>query len=908
MADSSSLIGQTISHYRILEKVGEGGMGVVYKAHDLHLDRFVALKLLPSEKLADETRRQRFVQEAKSASALNHPNIVHIYDVTEANGKPFLAMEYVSGRTLSQVIARKGIGLHEALKIATQIADALAKAHAAGIVHRDLKPSNIMVTQDGLVKVLDFGLAKLTETNSDDSIETRSTKHYSPPRTEEGVILGTAGYMSPEQAEGKSTDARSDIFSFGVVLYEMLSGRRVFQGENQMRTVAKVLREEPPPLHESVEGIPPELERLVARCLRKDPERRLRSMADLKVALQELKEESESGRLATGTAVANSTSASKRQWWQVAVVIGVIVFTTTWFLLQRMRKLPPVVTVVSLTSNVGDETAPTFSPDGNQIAYSWNGEKQDISHIYVKLIGPGPPLRLTNDPAQDSRPAWSPDGQTIAFLRDFGSGKFAVYLIPALGGVERKLLEVFVPESEWLPGPYVAWLPDSKWIIYSNKDAPEHPTNLFMVQVDGGKTRQITTAPAGTLGDSSPAVSPDGSQLVFSRMTGIGPADLYMVKLKKDYSSASEPERISHFNWTNAGVAWTSEGRNIVLSQGDELWKVTVSRSGSVESQPQKIGSFGNGATWPATARMGKRMAFVKPYGGPLNIWRVGLDEGSKRGEKNSGASDAVDLIPSTSEEFAPQYSPDGQKIAFESRRSGSLEIWTCQSNGAGCSMLTSFGRPATGLPHWSPDGRQIVFYSRPNEKGQIYVMNSEGGGLRQLTNDAWDNFFPVWSRDGRWIYFSSSRTGTDQIWKMPSRGGDPVQVTKNGGAACMETTDGKYLYYTQARAPIGNLWKMPVEGGEPTEIVEGIVAHNFAVTVRGLYYMTQPDLYSDTKLVHFLSSADHKTRIVATIKQKVYVGFSVSPDERWLLYAPNERGGSNVMLVENFDLDGGTQ
>jgi serine/threonine protein kinase len=277
MADSSSLIGQTISHYRILEKVGEGGMGVVYKAHDLHLDRFVALKLLPSEKLADETRRQRFVQEAKAASALNHPNIIHIYDVTEANGKPFLAMEYVAGRTLSQVIARKGIGLHEALKIATQIADAFAKAHAAGIVHRDLKPSNIMVTQDGLVKVLDFGLAKLTETNSEDSIETRSTKHYSPPRTEEGVILGTAGYMSPEQAEGKSTDARSDIFSFGVVLYEMLSGRRAFQGENQMRTVAKVLREEPPPLHESVESIPPELERLVARCLRRWFAKQLRS-------------------------------------------------------------------------------------------------------------------------------------------------------------------------------------------------------------------------------------------------------------------------------------------------------------------------------------------------------------------------------------------------------------------------------------------------------------------------------------------------------------------------------------------------------------------------------------------------------------------------------------------------------
>jgi Tol biopolymer transport system component len=286
--------------------------------------------------------------------------------------------------------------------------------------------------------------------------------------------------------------------------------------------------------------------------------------------------------------------------------------------------------------------------------------------------------------------------------------------------------------------------------------------------------------------------------------------------------------------------------------------------------------------TWRSACRVskgsGEHLATPVDY----NIWRVGLDERSKRGEKNSGASDADDLIPSTSNEFAPQYSPDGKKIAFESERSGSLEIWICQSDGAGCSMLTSFRKQATALPHWSPDGRQLVFYSRPNEKGQIYVMISEGGGLRQLTNDAWDNFFPVWSRDGRWIYFSSNRTGTDQIWKMPSRGGDRVQVTKNGGFASMETTDGKYLYYTQAKASFGNLRKMPVEGVEPTEIVEGIVYHNFAVMVRGLYYMTQPDVNSDTKLIHFLSSEDHKTPIVATINQKVYVGFSLSPDERW--------------------------
>jgi Tol biopolymer transport system component len=196
--------------------------------------------------------------------------------------------------------------------------------------------------------------------------------------------------------------------------------------------------------------------------------------------------------------------------------------------------------------------------------------------------------------------------------------------------------------------------------------------------------------------------------------------------------------------------------------------------------------------------------------------------------------------------------------------------IVICQSDGAGCSILTSFGKQATGLPHWSPDGGQLVFYSRPNEKGQIYVMDSEGGGLRQLTNDAWENFFPVWSRDGRWIYFSSNRTGTEQIWKIPSRGGVPVQVTKNGGFASAESTDGKYLYFTQAKAPLADLWKMPVEGGEPSEVAKGIVVSNFAVTARGLYYMTQPDPRSDTKLIQFLSFADQKTRVVASIKQGV--------------------------------------
>jgi len=334
--------------------------------------------------------------------------------------------------------------------------------------------------------------------------------------------------------------------------------------------------------------------------------------------------------------------------------------------------------------------------------------------------------------------------------------------------------------------------------------------------------------------------------MVFLRLTGIGPGDLYVLQLKNDSSPAGEPQRISNFHWATAGVAWTPRGRNVVLSHGDGLWRIAFSRTGSVEGQPEKIESFGDGGTWPAIARQGKRMAFVKTYGGPLNIWRVSLGQ---RSQKDNANTDAMDLIPSTSGEFAPQYSPDGKDIAFQSDRSGNLEIWRCRSNGADCSMLTSLGKVATGLPHWSPDGREIVFYSRPKERSQIFVMNSEGGDPKQLTNDEWENFFPVWSRDGRWIYFSSNRSGTDQIWKMPSHGGESVQVTKNGGFAAAETVDGKYLYYTPAKAEITDLWRMPLNGGEPIKAAEGIVISNFAVTAHGLYYMTQPDVNSDIKL-----------------------------------------------------------
>jgi len=277
------MTGRTITHYEVLAKLGEGGMGVVYKARDTHLGRFVAIKVLPPERVADPERKRRFVQEAKAASALNHPNIITIYDIDSAEGVDFIAMELVEGRTLDQMIPRKGLRVGECLRYAVEIADALAAAHAAGIVHRDLKPSNIMVSREGRVKVLDFGLAKLAEPNSGEHAETVT---FQPALTEKGVILGTPAYMSPEQAQGQKADHRSDIFSFGAVLYEMLTGRRAFQGDSRLSVLSAILRDEPIPLRKLAGSVSRDLERLVELCLRKDPARRFQRMDDVKLQLE----------------------------------------------------------------------------------------------------------------------------------------------------------------------------------------------------------------------------------------------------------------------------------------------------------------------------------------------------------------------------------------------------------------------------------------------------------------------------------------------------------------------------------------------------------------------------------------------------------------------------------------------
>jgi len=894
------MIGQTISHYEVQEKLGEGGMGVVYKAFDSHLGRLVAVKVLPRDKVADVERKRRFIQEAKAASALNHPNIVTIYDIDSALGIDFIAMELVSGKTLDRLIPRHGLRLNEALNYSVQIASALASAHKAGIVHRDLKPGNVMVNEQGLVKVLDFGLAKLTEpTATSEDEKTRSLK----PTTEEGTIVGTTSYMSPEQAEGKKVDARSDIFSFGALLYEMVTGRRAFQGDSKLSTLTAILREEPAPAGQIVQGLPRELERVIARCLRKSPERRFQAMPDLKVALEELKEESDSGTL--GTVPSPTRPHRALLIWVIALVFFGIV-GALWFSRSAHKAPESTLTAVPFVTYPGFQGIPTFSPDGNQVAFSWDGEKRDNFDIYVKLIGTGgPPLRLTSNPAGDYSPSWSPDARFIAFVRDLSREKAAVLVIPALGGPERKIAEIFSPSATELPSPNLAWSPDGKWLAVSDRASPTDPSALCLLSVETGEKRKLTSPSAQVFGDGAPAFSPDGRALVFSRWNDFSIGDLYLLNLGSpdDPKPTGEARRVTFENRGAFSPAWTADGREIVFTDGEGIWRADTGSKGP-DTKARQITSLGGNVWGLAVSTHGQRLAYVHRIF-QSNIGRAnvpGLDGGPSSGNGRSPKTlGPTSFISSTRSDSAPQYSRDGKRIAFMSNRSGFPEIWSCDSDGSNPQQLTSFGGPDVTTPRWSPDGSRIAFDSNEGGQYDIWVVDSNGGKPRRITNHPANDGNPSWSRDGRWIYFDSARTGQAQVWKIPANGGEPVKVTFDGGYAPVESPDGRFIYYLKSLSDT-DVWRISIDGGQSTRVLEGLTEYrNLAVLESGLVFVPSRNASS----LQLLSFASGKISPLANFDRPISFGalggLAVSPDRPWILYTQFQQAGTELMLVDGF-------
>ena len=873
--------------YQIVRLVGAGGMGTVYQARDKRLGRMVAIKVCRAKFSA------RFEREARAVAALNHPHICTLYDV----GPNYLVMEYVEGHPLSGPMP-----VREALRLAAGMADALDAAHRKGIVHRDLKPGNVLVTESG-VKLLDFGLATEAKFAASEEETTRTIGMA----TEEGGLVGTPSYMSPEQAGGKPVDARSDIFAFGSVLYEMITGRRAFPGDNNVEILSAILKEEPEPASSIRKDVPREVERIITRCLRKSPERRFQHIDDVKVALEEAKEEAESS--APEAIPAAAARAHTRWLWAAALSVLLAAGFFTWRAWWS-GSLGEQLRAVEFVTVPGVKSSPSFSPDGNQVVFAWNGPRQDNVDIYVQQIGAGSPLRLTTDPRNDYNPVWSPDGRWIAFLRSESAVGLAhgetilqtarneLLLVPPLGGPERKLGEIRLGGTYWKQ-TLLAWCPASDCLVVTDSPGPGKPDALFVVSLEAGEKRALTNPQPPAFGDVSPAVSPDGRWLAFKRIIAYPGHEICLVPLGKNLTVESEPMRLDL--GTNAGeqtfnagyLAWMPDSREILFSSGTGLGRAAIP-GGNPRVRLPFVGEYG---TMPAVSRLrpdgAYRLIYIRRIGS-VNIWSV-----KARAAGVPPFSPPAPVIVSTRMDVNPQFSADGRRVAFGSNRSGPIEIWLADADGSNAIQLTSMasaGASLAGLPSWSPDGQRIAFHSNSEGQSKIYVVSAAGGKPRRLTDGP--ARAATFSRDGKWVYFDSERSGEFELWKVPVAGGEAVQVTHNTGVIGFESPDGAWLYYTQTGGPPSALWGIPTSGGQPVKLLEGVVHFAFAVCGKGIYYIDQPT--GETRL-QFYDVGTGRTTTVARNLGEVGQGLTVSPDGRTILYTRFDASANNLMLVENF-------
>ena len=868
-------------------------MGIVYRAHDSRLNRPVAIKVLPAAQVKDATARQRFIHEAKAASALNHPGIVTIHDIRRDGDTDFIVMEFISGKTLDALIPANGMRVDQLLRFAIQIADALAAAHASGIIHRDLKPSNVMESQEGRIKILDFGLAKLLERGE----RSPDTTTFAAPLTEPHSLVGTTAYMSPEQAEGRTLDSRSDIFSFGIMLYEMATGVRPFAGDSPLSLLAKTIGAEPAPPSARVPTIPLDLEKTILRCLRKEPNRRYQTMADLKVALEDLAEETTSR-----PARARVASPSKWRWVSGVALLGVV--TAAYFVWQQQSASEPSpLKVISLTTLAGPELYPSLSPDGNHVAFTWPGNKQDNTDIYVQQIGAGDPLRLTTDPRHDYNPVWSPDGRWVAFLRGdaptpLATSRRELRLVAPLGGPERLVASLRVQELTEHPA-YLTWCADSSCVIVSDGLGDGKPDALFAISIDTGEKRQLTNPQPPVLADSNPALSFDGSTLLFIRRTTWSSGELHTVSLASRTAVTGAPRHVAVSGVTIDAATWLPNGEILfatpVLSGTANLWRVSA-----IGGAPARLAYTGEDGTMPTLARgpsqSSSRMVYVRRLIDD-NIWRL-----TTTAVGVPPASPPTAAIRSTKQDIHPQLSPDGKRLAFTSTRSGFWEIWVSDLDGAHAVQLTDMRAPTgTGVPHWSPDGSVIAFASDADGQFDIFVVPVAGGKPRNLTAHPAFDHVPAFSRDGTSLYFSSSRSGQFQIWRMPVGGGDPVQVTTSGGFFSQDSSNGADLFF-MATAGVGTItpiWRMPAAGGRAVKVIEGAVTGGFAVVDRGIYFL---DLAPGVR-IRFYDFATRKATVVARdLGSGAEIGgFHASADGRTMLFVRRESAVDDLMLVENF-------
>ena len=801
------MIGKTISHYKIIEKLGGGGMGVVYKAKDLKLDRFVALKFLPPHISVDEEEKERFIQEAKAASALDHANICTIHEIDEiaieGQDQMFIVMAYYQGETLRNKIKdqirqeggpahRRGLRIKEAIDIAVQIAQGLEKAHKKGIVHRDIKPANIFLTKDGMVKILDFGLAKLGN-------QTKLTK--------KGTTLGTVAYMSPEQARGEKVDHRTDIWSLGVVLYEMLTGELPFKGEYEQAVIYSILNEKPKPLTTLISGLPEILESIVYKTLIKNPNGRYQSAYDMLFDLMNLK----NGQALEKVTIKKHLKMSKSLVGIIPVVLSFILLGIGYILFRpgdvksfQIRYTSP------LTISPGLEQDPAWSPEGTRIAYT--SDESGNMDVWIRQIAAGQKINLTKDYiGYDGKPAWSPDGEWIVFVSERDGG--GLFKISALGGIPKRVVSfTFAPTISYIGSiPKVCWSPDGTELAYASAGS------LYTISSAGGTPVNIPLPPKGLIvGYAEPNWSPKGDRLVCTGFVGPGIATSQIWSVKRD---GSDPIEITHGETFDKNPIWAPDNEHIffISDRGGiyDIWWTPVDDRGRPTDETKAL-TAGVGVGTIALSKDGSKLAYAKLVES-TNIWSIPVipdctltvDQAKRITDDNN----YIELL---------SCSPDGKWIAFDSNRSGNVDIWIMRIDGTELRQLTTHPAHDWG-PNWSPDGKMLAFHSLRNGNRDLFMMPVAGGAVKSLTNHPEQDFLPRWSPDGEKILFFSSRSGNLDVWIFNNINEEPIQLTFHEAQDNnpIWSPDGSKIAFGSRRTGTGEIYIMSSEGRDLQQLTQ---------------------------------------------------------------------------------------
>jgi eukaryotic-like serine/threonine-protein kinase len=797
---------QKLSRFRVVRKLGAGGMGEVFLAEDTVLDRKVALKLLPEGLFSDPEIRRRFSQEARAVSALNHPQIVTIYDVGTAGDRDFIAMEFVDGQTLREILVSGSLEVRRTFELVAQAATGLAAAHEAGIVHRDVKPENLMVTRNGHVKIMDFGLAKVVEKQTSpllaSGLATVSDSAAVKPQaaTGTGVILGTVSYMSPEQAQARPVDHRTDIFSLGLVLYEALTGARPFSGKSAVDTLHAIINDEPISVTERNPKVPPQAADILAKALAKDPAERYQHAADFALDL----------RRSAGSAISRLPSTVKTRPQKANVAALAVVLAAGIALgygISRLARAPKTsgsladVTLTPLTSEPGYEGEPTFSPDGETIAYVSN--RTGNFEIFLKQVSGGPDVNITNNPADDAQPAFSPDGKQIAFVstresttrltyENFGVPPTGgdIWVMPALGGSPRRIAP---------SGNFPSWSSDGSALVFMSGGA--FKKRILRVPASGGEAKEIPIRPPKGEGAFRfilyPTLSPDGEWILFQ---------VEQFRINVAPSSGGEAKILCR----GRRPVWAPDGRSVVYSNADpgknfSLWRIPFSSAKGAPDGPAEPVTVGRGVDTQATiSRDGRQIAFTAlEQTFNLEVLPFDAEFGRVTGE--------VKVLTSGNNDIEwKSMSPDGRSVVY----GNAGRIWRLDP-GQAAYPLTSDPAFKDGQPRWSPDGRSIVFERVPaGEPGkfELWLIAADGASPRQLVAKARS---PYWMPDSRGITYASISDSYLYHFDFATRKSRRVTDEETQAPLHTVSADGKWIVYQSSAERYVTIRAHPIDGGE---------------------------------------------------------------------------------------------